>query len=142
MGRILAIDYGQKRVGLAVTDEMQIIATGLDTVHVNDLFAYLEKYMEGKSIEKIVVGEPRNLDNTPSDSQRFIEPFIKKLKKHFPDIPVFRVDERFTSKMAKDVILSSGIGKKARQKKELVDKISATIMLQSFMQQQLMKEKY
>lgn len=136
MGRILAIDYGQKRVGLAVTDELQIIATGLDTVHVQDIFDYLKSYVLRENVEKFVVGEPRNLNNTPSDSQRFTEPFVKKLKKQFPQIPVLRIDERFTSKMAHDVILNSGIGKMARQNKELVDKVSATIMLQSFMHAQ------
>ncbi|MBE0639615.1 MAG: Holliday junction resolvase RuvX [Bacteroidales bacterium] len=135
MGRIIAIDYGQKRVGLAVTDELQIIATALDTVHVKDIFDYLKDYIQHENVEKFVVGEPLNLNNTPSDSQRFTEPFVKKLKKQFPQIPVFRVDERFTSKMAKDVILNSGIGKMARQNKDIVDKVSATIMLQSFMQQ-------
>jgi putative Holliday junction resolvase len=135
LGRILAIDYGQKRVGLAVTDELQIIATSLDTVHVKDIFDYLKNYVARENVEKFVVGEPRNLNNTPSDAQRFTEPFVKKLIKQFPQIPVFRVDERFTSKMAHDVILNSGIGKMARQNKELVDKVSATIMLQSFMQQ-------
>ncbi|HPR58735.1 MAG TPA: Holliday junction resolvase RuvX [Bacteroidales bacterium] len=135
MGRILAIDYGQKRVGLAVTDELQLIATGLDTVHVKDIFDYLKSYVNHENVEKFVVGEPRNLDNSPSDARRFIEPFVKQLRKHFPLIPVFRVDERFTSKMAREVILQSGIGKKARQNKALVDKISATIMLQSFMLQ-------
>lgn len=135
MGRILAIDYGQKRVGLAVSDELQLIATGLDTVHVKDIFEYLKNYVLRENVEKFVVGEPRNLNNTASDAQRFTEPFVKKLKKQFPQIPVFRVDERFTSKMAHDVILNSGIGKMARQNKDLVDKVSATIMLQSFMQQ-------
>jgi putative holliday junction resolvase len=135
LGRILAIDYGQKRVGLAVTDELQIFATGLDTVHVKDIFEYLTDYLQRENVEKIVVGEPRRLDNTASDAQRFTEPFVKKLKKQFPKIPVLRVDERFTSKMAHDTILASGLNRKARQNKALVDKISATIMLQSFMQQ-------
>ncbi len=135
MGRILAIDYGQKRVGLAVSDELQLFATGLDTVHVKDVFDYLNTYMLNENVEKIVVGLPLNMDNTASDAQRFIEPFVKKLKKHFPQIPVFRVDERFTSKMAQETIIAAGLRKKARQNKALVDKISAVIMLQSFMQQ-------
>lgn len=140
LGRIVAIDFGQKRVGLAVTDELQIIATALDTVHVKDIFDYLQKYVLHENVEKFVVGQPRNLDNSASDSQIFTEPFVRKLKKQFPQIPVFRVDERFTSKMAKDVILNSGIGKMARQDKNLVDKVSATIMLQSFMQQRFPTE--
>jgi putative holliday junction resolvase len=135
LGRILAIDYGQKRVGLAVSDELQLFATGLDTVHVKDIFDYLTSYLMNENVEKIVVGLPRNMNNTASDAQRFIEPFVKKLKKHFPQIPVFRVDERFTSKMAQETIIASGLRKKARQNKALVDKISAVIMLQSFMQQ-------
>lgn len=140
LGRIVAIDYGQKRVGLAVTDELQIIATALDTVHVKDIFDYLQKYVQQEKVDKFVVGHPLNLDNSASDSQIFTEPFVRKLKKQFPQIPVFRVDERFTSKMAKDVILNSGIGKMARQDKSLVDKVSAAIMLQSFMQQRFPTE--
>lgn len=135
MGRILAIDYGQKRVGLAVTDNAQIIATALDTIHVKDIFAFLSNYIETETVDKIIVGEPRQMNNTASDAQRFTEPFVKKLKKQFPLIPVVRVDERFTSKMAHDTIIAAGLKKKERQNKALVDKISATIMLQSFMQQ-------
>jgi len=134
MGRILAIDYGQKRVGIAVTDEFQIIATGLTNVHVMDIFKFLEDYFKKEKVDRIVVGEPRQMNNSPSDSQRFIEPFVKKLIKHFPEIPVDRFDERFTSKMAHDTMLASGLKKKARQNKALVDTISATIILQSYMQ--------
>ncbi len=133
MGRILAIDYGQKRVGLAVTDELQIIATGLETVHVSDIFTFLRQYFEHEKVEKIVVGEPRQMNNKASDAQRFIEPFVKKLKKQFPAIPVDRVDERFTSLMAQQTIREAGAKKKIRQDKALVDKVSATIMLQSYM---------
>jgi len=134
MGRILAIDYGQKRAGIAVTDELQIIATGLTTVHVKDIFTFLEDYFKREKVDRIVVGEPKQMNNLPSDAARFIEPFVKKLAKQFPQIPVDRCDERFTSKMAHDTMLVSGLGKKARQNKELVDTISATIILQSFMQ--------
>lgn len=134
MGRILAIDYGQKRVGLAVTDNLQIIATALDTIHVKDIFVFLQNYIETETVDKIIVGEPRQMNNTASDAQRFTEPFVKKLKKQFPAIPVLRVDERFTSKMAHDTIIAAGLKKKERQNKALVDKVSATIMLQSFMQ--------
>ncbi len=134
MGRILAIDYGQKRAGIAVTDDLQIIATGLTTVHIKDIFTFLEDYFNKENVIRIVVGEPKQMNNLPSDAQRFIEPFVKKLIKQFPQIPVDRFDERFTSKMAHDTMLASGLGKKARQNKELVDTISATIILQSYMQ--------
>lgn len=134
MGRILAIDYGQKRVGIAVTDELQIIATGLDTIHVKDIFLFLKQYCALEKVEKFVVGEPRQMNNKASDAQRFIEPFVKKLKKQFPAIPVDRVDERFTSVMAQSAIREAGARKKVRQDKALVDKVSATIMLQSYMQ--------
>lgn len=139
MGRILAIDYGQKRVGLAVTDELQIIATGLQTVHVKDLFEFLDEYINNETVDLIVVGEPRQMDYSPSDAQRFIEPFVKKLKKHFPNISVDRVDERFTSVMAQRTIREAGLKKKDRQNKGLVDKVSATIMLQSYMQMKPLK---
>lgn len=139
MGRILAIDYGQKRVGIAVTDELQIIATGLDTVHVKDIFSFLKQYCTQEIVEKFVVGEPRQMNNKASDAQRFIEPFVKKLKKQFPQIPVDRVDERFTSVMAQHTIREAGAKKKVRQNKALVDKVSATIMLQSYMQMNHLK---
>lgn len=134
MGRILAIDYGQKRAGLAVTDELQIIATGLDTVHIKDIFQYLINYIKREKVDCFVVGKPVQLDNKPSDAQRFIEPFVKKLRKQFPKIPVDRFDERFTSKLAHDTMLAAGLKKKDRQNKALVDKISATIILQSYLQ--------
>jgi putative Holliday junction resolvase len=133
MGRIVAIDYGQKRVGLAVTDELQIIASGLETVHVKDIFAYLTKYVHENDVERFVVGEPKTLMNEKSDSSRFVDPFVKKLKKTFPEIPVSRMDERFTSVMAHQAMRDAGLGKKARQNKELVDTISATMILQSWM---------
>ncbi len=133
MGRILSIDYGQKRVGLAVTDEMKIIATALTTVHVKDIWTYLADYLRKEDVECIVVGEPRDLMNRPSDSARFIEPFVKKLAKTYPKMVIKRFDERFTSKMAHDAMLESGISKSKRQNKELVDTISATLILQSYM---------
>lgn len=133
MGRILAIDYGQKRVGIAVTDELQMIANGLETVHVKDIWNFLKKYTDKENVECIVVGEPKNLRNLPSDSTRFIEPFVKKLKKTFPNIKVDRFDERFTSKLAFDAMIESGLNKKKRSDKAMVDKISATIILQSYM---------
>ena len=133
MGRIIAIDYGQKRVGIAVTDELQLIASGLTTVHVKDIWSFLTDYLSEQKVDCIVVGEPRDMKNRPSDASRFIEPFVNKLKKTFPEIPVERFDERFTSKMAHDTMIESGIRKLKRQDKALVDKISATILLQSFM---------
>lgn len=133
MGRIVAIDYGQKRVGIAVTDELQLISSGLTTVHVKDIWSFLTDYLSEQKVDCIVVGEPRDLKNRPSDASRFIEPFVNKLKKTFPEIPVERFDERFTSKMAHNTMIESGIRKQKRQDKALVDKISATILLQSFM---------
>lgn len=133
MGRILAIDYGQKRVGLAVTDELQIIATGLDTIHVKDIWQYLKAYVKREKVDCFVVGEPVKMDNKPSDAQRFTEPFVKHLKKQFPEITVERFDERFTSKLAHETMFVAGLKKKDRQNKALVDKISATLILQSYL---------
>ncbi len=133
MGRILSIDYGQKRVGLAVTDELQIIATGLTTVHVKDIWTYLADYLKNEDVECIVVGEPKNLMNKPSDSTRFIQPFVNKLIKTYPNMQVNRFDERFTSKIAHDTMLQGGLSKSKRQNKALVDTISATLILQSYM---------
>ena len=134
MGRIVAIDYGQKRVGLAVTDELQMIATSLTTVPASDIMDFLRKYKAGTTISCFVVGEPRQMNNEPSESARFIEPFVLRLRKEFPEIPVERVDERFTSKMAQQTILDSGARKKVRQDKALIDTVSATIMLQSYLE--------
>ena len=133
MGRIIAIDYGQKKVGFAVTDELQICANGLETVHVSKAFDFLKAYVAKEKVDEIVIGDPRKMDNSQSDSARFIEPFVNRVKKEFPDIPVVRMDERFTSKMAFQTMIDAGLGKKARQNKELVDKISATIILQSYL---------
>ncbi len=134
MGRILAIDYGQKRVGLAVTDELRMIATGLETVHVKDIWAFLENYMQTEQVDTIVIGEPRDMKNQPSDASRFIEPFVNRLKKIYKNKNIERFDERFTSRMAHDAMLSGGLKKKKRQDKALVDTISATLILQSYMQ--------
>ena len=133
MPRILAIDYGQKRVGLAVTDSEQIIASGLTTVHTKDLLSFLKQYVAKETVSAFVVGEAKNLYNNPAESARFIEPFVRRLVKEFPDIPIHRVDERFTSKMAFQTMIDSGLKKKARQNKALVDEISATIILQSYL---------
>ncbi len=133
MGRILAIDYGQKRAGIAVTDPLQIVANGLTTVHVKDIWDFLSQYLRSETVDCIVVGEPRTMQNTPSDASRFIEPFVIKLKKTFPEMSIKRVDERFTSKMAHDTMLAAGLRKTHRQNKALVDTISATLILQSYM---------
>ena len=132
----MAIDYGQKRAGIAVTDDMKMIANGLATVHVRDLQVFLKDYLEREKVDCIVVGEPVDMMNRPSDAARFIEPFTRWLQKQFPAIPVERWDERFTSKMAQQTMIDAGLGKKARQNKALVDTISATIILQSYLERQ------
>lgn len=134
MPRILAIDYGSKRVGLAVTDNLQLIANGLTTIHSKDLISFLEDYLKKEDVECIVVGEPKTLMNEASDSARFIEPFVKHLRKKFPDTKIERYDERFTSALAHQAMLLGGLKKKARQNKETVDMVSATIILQNYME--------
>jgi putative Holliday junction resolvase len=133
MGRILAIDFGTRRTGLAVTDPMQIIASGLTTVETKELIQYLKAYVNSEDVEKFVVGEPKQMDNTASESEVHIQKFLEKLIKEFPNIPVVRVDERFTSKMAFQTMIDSGLKKKQRQNKALVDEISATLILQSYL---------
>jgi putative Holliday junction resolvase len=133
MGRILAIDYGSKRVGLAVTDPLKIIATGLDTVHVKDIINYLKAYLLRESVERIVLGEPKTLQNTPSASARFVEPFAIFLKRQFPHIPVDRWDERFTTHLAKKSLLENGLTKTQRREKSQLDQISAVILLQDYL---------
>ena len=134
MGRILAIDYGQKRVGIAATDPGQIIANAVTTVHSKDIFKFLKEYMEREDVECIVVGEPKQMNNRNSEAERFIEPFVRKLRKIFTGIKIDRFDERFTSKMAFQSMIDAGLKKKDRQNKELVDSISATLILQSYME--------
>ncbi|MCX6276793.1 MAG: Holliday junction resolvase RuvX [Bacteroidetes bacterium] len=134
MGRIVAIDYGQKRTGIAVTDELQIIATALTTVETNNLMVFLQDYTIRNEVSCFVVGEPKQMNNTASESAVFIEPFVKKLKAAFPAIPVDRVDERFTSLMASRTIREAGLKKKDRRNKALIDTVSAVIMLQSYME--------
>tara|TARA_R110002073_G_scaffold40547_5_gene115034 strand:+ start:139750 stop:140166 length:417 start_codon:yes stop_codon:yes gene_type:complete len=133
MARILAIDYGKKRTGIAITDELQLIASGLTTVATETIFTFLTTYFLTEDVELILVGEPKQMNNTPSESEALIQPFIVKLKKEFPNIPITRVDERFTSKMAFQTMIDSGLKKKQRQNKALVDEISATIILQSYL---------
>jgi putative Holliday junction resolvase len=133
MGRILAIDFGTKRTGLAVTDEMQIIASGLTTVETKMLLPFLKEYTASETVELFLVGEPKQMDNTPSESETHIIPFIAKLEKMFPEIPIKRVDERFTSKMAFQTMIDSGLKKNQRKNKALIDEISATLILQSYL---------
>lgn len=133
MPRILAIDYGSKRVGLAVTDPLQIIASGLTTVHSKDVIEFIDAYLKKEQVECIVVGEPKTLMNEASASARFIEPFVKQLRKKFPHMKIERYDERFTSTMAHQAMLMGGLKKKDRQNKETVDMVSATILLQNYL---------
>lgn len=130
----MAIDYGRKRSGIAVTDELQLIATGLTTVPSHEIFSFIQNYLKKEIIDIFVVGEPKQMNNQPSESLKFIIPFVSRLKKEFPGIPVEMADERFTSRMAFQTMIDSGLKKKDRQNKELVDEISATIILQSYMQ--------
>jgi putative Holliday junction resolvase len=133
MGRILAIDYGSKRVGIAVTDSLRMIASGLTTIHSKDVIAFLEDYFKKEIVDEIVVGEPKTMKNEKSDSARFIDPFVKHLQKKFPDKKIVRFDERFTSALAHQTMLMGGVKKKDRQNKETVDMISAIIILQDYM---------
>jgi putative Holliday junction resolvase len=133
MARILAIDFGKVRTGLAVTDELQIIASGLTTVVTKNIIAYLQDYCKKEQVELFLVGEPKQMDNTASESESLILPFIGRLKHAFPDMPVKRVDERFTSKMAFQTMIDSGLKKNQRKNKALLDEISATIILQSYL---------
>ena len=134
MSRILAIEFGRKRSGIAVTDPLQIIANGLITVPTHELLNFLMTYVQKEDVERIVIGLPKQLNNNESESMRFIEPFVRTLKKKLPDIPLEYVDERFTSVMAHRVMLEIGLKKKDRQNKAIVDEISATIILQSYLE--------
>ncbi len=134
MGRLLAIDYGTKRVGLAVTDYMQVIATKLATVSTIDIFPFLKDYMSREEVDAIVVGNPKQMDNTPSESAKAVNIFVDNLAKAFPDKDIYMVDERFTSKIASQTIAQSGLKKKKRQDKGLIDSIAAVLILQDFMQ--------
>ncbi|WP_394970720.1 Holliday junction resolvase RuvX [uncultured Croceitalea sp.] len=134
MARLLALDYGKVRTGIAVTDEMQLIASGLTTVETSTLFSFLKTYLTDENVELIVLGEPKQMDGSASESEILIQKFLEKFKKQFPDIPIERQDERFTSKMAFQAMLDSGIGKKQRQNKALIDQVSATIILQSYLE--------
>ncbi|WP_298370598.1 Holliday junction resolvase RuvX [uncultured Lutibacter sp.] len=135
MGRILAFDYGTKRTGIAITDELQIIASGLTTVDTKKIFSFLTTYLQQENVELFIVGEPKQMNNKHSESEQFIKIFIEKLKSTFPKIEVKRIDERFTSKMAFQSMIEGGLKKKKRQNKALIDEISATIILQTYLEQ-------
>ena len=133
MSQIMAMDYGEKRTGIAVTDDLQIIASGLTTVSTDSLMEFLESYLKKEKVELFLIGEPKQRDNKPSEIESQIRPFIRKLSSRFPKIPIERVDERFTSKMAFQSMIDSGMRKGKRRDKALVDEISATIILQSYL---------
>ena len=139
MARLLAIDYGRKRTGIAVSDTLQIIANGLTTVPSHTTIAFLKDYIAKEPVERIIIGMPRQMNYEESESMQYIKPFVKKLQKELPTIPVEHFDERFTSKMAFQTMIDGGVKKKKRQNKALVDEISATIILQGFMESQRMK---
>ena len=141
MGRIIGIDFGTKRIGLAVTDPLQIIASPMDTVSPAEFYSYMEKYLKKENVEAFVVGYPLQLNNKPSESVNHLNPFIRKLRSSFPGMTVHLVDERFTSRIAFRTLIDSGAGKKERRDKSLVDKISASLILQSFLDHRKNKEK-
>ena len=139
MTRILAIDYGTKRTGIAVTDESQTFAFGLETVRTADIFPFLEAYLVKEKVTEVVVGEPKRMNNTPTDATVHIRAFIKQFEKKYPEITVHRMDERFTSTIAKQSILASGVKKKGRTDKGLVDLVSAVLILQSWLERRNVK---
>ncbi|MGZ3692591.1 MAG: Holliday junction resolvase RuvX [Pseudobdellovibrio sp.] len=134
MPRILAIDYGTKRCGIAVTDNLQIIATALETVPTHTLFSFLENYFAKEKVECMIVGNPKKLDNTPSETAQHVVGFVRKMKEKYPDLKIELLDERFTSVMAKQTMIDSGISKKQRQNKGSVDLISAVLLLQNYLE--------
>lgn len=133
MPRILAIDYGKKRCGIAVSDPLKIIANGLTTVDTSNLISFLKKYFEDEKVETVIIGLPKSLRNEATDATPLVEKFMTLFKASFPQMPLIPMDERYTSKMAFQTMIDAGIGKKARQNKALIDEISATILLQSYM---------
>ncbi|GAB6278827.1 MAG: Holliday junction resolvase RuvX [Lentimicrobium sp.] len=133
MGRILAIDYGQKRAGLAVTDELQLVPNALASMPAEEVIPFLKNYMKHEKVDVIVVGQPFTMDYLPSKSERYIAPFLKQLQKAFPEIRIDRYDERFTSQLAFQTMIDAGISKKARKDKSTIDRISAVIILQSWL---------
>lgn len=139
MARLLSIDYGKKRTGIAVSDPLQIIANGLTTVETSGLFDFLKEYLDKEDVECIVVGLPKQMSGELSENMKRIEPFVNRLKKLYPDISVEYYDERFSSKMAHQAMIDGGLKKRDRQNKELVDEISATIILQGYMESKRMR---
>ena len=137
MGQILAVDFGKKRCGLAATDDLRIIASGLDTVETSVLMEYLKKYFEKNTVDEVVIGLPTDLKGNTSEVEQDIQKFIEELKNEFPEVSVERFDERFTSKIASYFISQSGKNKKQRQEKGLIDKVSATLILQQYLEQKL-----
>ena len=135
MGRVLAIDYGRKKTGIAVTDPLQIIANGLDTVPSHTLIDFLEKYFAIEEVDAVVLGYPRQASGEDSESMKYIKPFYNRLKNKFPQLIVEWVDERYTSKIAFQAMIDGGLKKKARQNKAMVDKVSATIILQTYLEE-------
>ncbi len=133
MGRLLSIDYGRKRCGIAVTDTLQICANGLTTVRACDLMDFLKDYCKKEPVDKIIVGLPLQMDGTPSESSRYIEPFLKHLRREMPDMPIERYDERFTSTLAHRAMLDGGLHRMARRDKKIVDEIAATIILNDYL---------
>lgn len=134
MGKVLALDFGKKRTGIAVTDDLQIIASGLTTIATKELIPFLKNYIKSNDVTLFVIGEPKQMNNQPSESEVLIIKFIEKLKRNFK-IPIMRIDERFTSKMAMQTMIDRGLPKKKRQNKALLDEISATIILQTYLEQ-------
>ena len=131
---MICLDYGRKRVGIAVTDPVQIIASAVETVATHDIRTYIKDYLGREDIDEVVIGYPRNLKNEPSEAVQYIDPFLKWFRKEFPDVPLVLYDERFTSKMAEDSLIRAGVPKQARRNKSLVDKISASLILQSYLE--------
>jgi putative Holliday junction resolvase len=136
MARILALDYGKKRTGIAVTDSNQIIATALNTVDTKELIGFLKKYCSNESVEKVIIGYPLNFDDSPTDATPLVEKFIPKFQHVFPNIPIEKADERMTSSMASQAIAQMGLKKKEREQKELIDAVSAVILLQEYLERQ------
>ncbi|MDR2358958.1 MAG: Holliday junction resolvase RuvX [Prevotellaceae bacterium] len=133
MNRIVGIDYGKKRVGLAVTDPLHLFATALDTVEAQKVIAYLKQYAEKEPVERFVVGYPKNLNNTPASAAQYVDAFLQQLRKHFPAVPVSLSDERFTSKLAFQAMIDGGVKKMNRRNKGTIDKVSATLILQAYL---------
>lgn len=142
MARILAIDYGKKRVGIAVTDPLKLIANGLDTVPSNEIYKYLSEYFDREEVERVVVGYPVKLNNEPSEAVRYVNEFIRTFIRKFPGIPLEQHDERFTSRIAFQAMLDGGVKKNKRKDKAMVDKVSATILLQSYLEELANRTKF